>query len=94
MADNNEPTLQNALDAVSRSRRWAIVGITTTSASPELRGQVVLLDGSPGGDGVEIRVRTPGSKDALDSAHTIVDGSFALEVELNRTPWRSPSCAP
>ena len=29
MADNNEPTLQNALDAVSRSRRWAIVGITT-----------------------------------------------------------------
>ena len=29
MADNNEPMLRNALDAVSRSRRWALVGITS-----------------------------------------------------------------
>ena len=29
MADNNEPTLQNALDALNRSRRWAIVGIAS-----------------------------------------------------------------
>ena len=29
MADNNDPTLRNALDAVNRSRRWAIVGITS-----------------------------------------------------------------
>ncbi|HEX5109393.1 MAG TPA: hypothetical protein VFV95_13140 [Vicinamibacterales bacterium] len=29
MADNNEPTLRNALDAVSRSRKWALVGITS-----------------------------------------------------------------
>jgi hypothetical protein len=29
VADNNEPTLRNALDAVNRSRRWAIVGITS-----------------------------------------------------------------
>jgi hypothetical protein len=29
VADNNEPTLRNALDAVSRSRKWALVGITS-----------------------------------------------------------------
>jgi hypothetical protein len=29
VADNNEPTLRNALDAVSRSRTWALVGITS-----------------------------------------------------------------
>jgi hypothetical protein len=29
VADHNDPTLRNALDAVNRSRRWAIVGITS-----------------------------------------------------------------
>ena len=27
MADNNEPTLRNALDAVNTSRKWALLGI-------------------------------------------------------------------
>lgn len=29
MADSNEPTVRNALDAVNRSRTWALVGITS-----------------------------------------------------------------
>lgn len=29
MGDDNETTLRNALDAVSRSRKWALVGITS-----------------------------------------------------------------
>ena len=29
MADNNEPTLRNALDAVNASRKWTLIGIAS-----------------------------------------------------------------
>ena len=36
MADNNEPTLRNALDAVNRSRKWAMLAIGSLSVAVAL----------------------------------------------------------
>ena len=48
MADNNEPTLRNALDAVNTSRKWALLGIGSMCFCRRAPAVHVVHDGHSG----------------------------------------------
>ena len=79
MADNNEPTLRNALDAVNTSRKWALLGIGSMLFAvalllfmlfmmviPSLQPPAPETTGSATNQGVTVDAPTGGSSIAIN----------------------------
>ena len=61
MADNNEPTLRNALDAVNAGRKWTILGMTALFVAVLLLlgfffGMLIPALQPPGVEGISVDV--------------------------------------